>query len=214
MTRCQLMRGIFDHPWISAAPQHIAACEVQPEQEEKNAGVEFISLKITKQRPSGGLVCFLSLPVKTCLKWSAWKTCITARGITPEGEKKTKHQTICFCAQEYLKLCTTWITDWLLLLFCFSSAAKYYSCSYVVHMDNATFTSILLGLVVAQAPFKMFTWDVKSTIWVNKWSLHSTRPWEWLKIACRFAPAPPRCLSTRHPVVTPKSQVRLSHDTS
>lgn len=55
---------------------------------KKKAGVEFISLKITKQRPSGGLVCSLSLPVKTCLKWSAWKTCITARGITPGGEKR------------------------------------------------------------------------------------------------------------------------------
>lgn len=103
MTRCQLMRGTFDHPWIPVAPQHIAACEVQPEEvekkQDKDAGVEFISLKITKQRPSGGLVCSLSLPVKTCLTWPAWKTCKTASGITPEGEKKRNHQTICFCAQ-------------------------------------------------------------------------------------------------------------------
>lgn len=100
MTRCQLMRGTFDHPEIPAAPQHIAACEVQPEG-EKDAGVEFISLKITKQRPSGGLVCSPFIASKNMFKVISLKDLHNCTRNYSRGRKRRNHQTICFCNSGY-----------------------------------------------------------------------------------------------------------------
>lgn len=70
------------------------------------------------------------------------------------GRKKRKHQTICFCAQSTSSYAQHNLPTGHSCFFCFNSAAKYYACSYV---DNATFTSILVVLALAQAPFKVFT---------------------------------------------------------
>lgn len=137
---------------------------------EAKACVEFIQLKITKQRPSGGLVCCYSMPMKTCLKWWTWKPCIISAGITLEKSSILNIDILSFCTLCSLdRSCSCPCVFNTCVIYQVAAPAFYLisdgenwaclfqpRCYIYITRSEYNFNSALLSLAVSWGPLKVF----------------------------------------------------------